>query len=93
MQTEKLEGIYYKEMKLLLRTYKSVREAFQSYKNIEDDKMNIFKYVYGLCNQTRRYSTFENLSPALFENEFNSGEKLSLGGCLQKVSNHYLLYL
>ncbi len=52
--------------------------AYLSYKNLEETKMNISQYVYGFYNQTRRHSTLGYLSPVQFENEFNSGEKLSL---------------
>ena len=59
-------------------TLKTELVYFQSYKNLEEAKMDIFQYVYGFYNQTRRHSTLGYLSPAQFENEFNSGEKLSL---------------
>ena len=59
-------------------TLKTELVYFQSYKNLEEAKMNIFQYVYGFYNQKRRHSTLGYLSPAQFENEFYSEKKLSL---------------
>lgn len=51
-------------------TLKTELVYFQSYKNLEEVKMDIFRYVYGFYNQTRRHSTLEYLSPGEFENKF-----------------------
>lgn len=59
-------------------TLKTELIYFQSYKNLEEAKMNIFQYIYGFYNQKRRHSTLGYLSPAQFENEFYSEKKLSL---------------
>lgn len=59
-------------------TLKTELVYFQSYQNLEEAKMNIFHYVYGFYNQTRRHSTLGYLSPAQFENEFYDEEKISL---------------
>jgi transposase InsO family protein len=59
-------------------TLKTELVYFQSYKNLEEAKVNIFQYVYGFYNQKRRHSTLGYLSPAQFENEFYSEKKLSL---------------
>ncbi len=59
-------------------TLKTELVYFQSYKNLEEAKMNIFHYVYGFYNQTRRHSTLGYLSPAQFENAFYDEEKISL---------------
>lgn len=59
-------------------TLKTELVYFQSYKNLEEAKMNIFHYVYGFYNQRRRHSTLGYLSPARFENEFYGEEKISL---------------
>ena len=59
-------------------TLKTELAYFQSYKNLEEAKMNIFHYVYGFYNQMRRHSTLGYLSPAQFENKFYDDEKISL---------------
>lgn len=59
-------------------TLKTELAHLQSYKNLEEAKMNIFQYVYGFYNQKRRHSTLGYLSPAQFENEFYYNKKLSL---------------
>lgn len=59
-------------------TLKTELVYFQSYKNLEEAKMNIFQYVYGFYNQKRRHSTLGYLSPAQFENEFYAEKKFSL---------------
>lgn len=59
-------------------TLKTELVYFQSYKNLEEAKMNIFQYIYGFYNQTRRHSTLGYLSPAQFEKEFYLNEKISL---------------
>jgi transposase InsO family protein len=59
-------------------TLKTELVYFQSYKNLEEAKMNIFHYVYGFYNQTRRHSTLGYLSPARFENKFYGEKKISL---------------
>lgn len=59
-------------------TLKTELVYFQSYKNLEEARMNIFQYVYGFYNQTRRHSTLGYLSPAQFENEFYGEKKFSL---------------
>ncbi len=59
-------------------TLKTELVYFQSYKNLEEAKMNIFHYIYGFYNQTRRHSTLRYLSPAQFENKFYNEEKISL---------------
>jgi putative transposase len=59
-------------------TLKTELIYFQSYKNLEEAKMSIFRYVYGFYNQTRRHSTLEYLSPTQFENNFYQQEKVSL---------------
>ncbi|OJW47898.1 MAG: hypothetical protein BGO67_03135 [Alphaproteobacteria bacterium 41-28] len=59
-------------------TLKTELVYFQTYKNLEEAKMNIFHYVYGFYNQRRRHSTLGYLSPVQFENEFFGEEKISL---------------
>ena len=59
-------------------TLKTELVYFQSYQNLEEAKMNIFHYVYGFYNQTRRHSTLGYLSPNQFENEFYDDKKISL---------------
>lgn len=59
-------------------TLKTELVYFQSYKNLEEARMNIFQYVYGFYNQTRRHSTLRYLSPAQFEGEFYNEKKISL---------------
>jgi putative transposase len=59
-------------------TLKTELVYFQSYKNLEEAKMNIFQYAYGFYNQKRRHSTLGYLSPAQFENEFYAEKKFSL---------------
>lgn len=59
-------------------TLKTELVYFQSYKNLEEAKMSIFRYVYGFYNQTRRHSTLEYLSPTEFEKSFLAQEKISL---------------
>lgn len=59
-------------------TLKTELVYFQSYKNLEEARMNIFHYVYGFYNQRRRHSTLGYLSPAQFENEFYGEEKIRL---------------
>jgi transposase InsO family protein len=59
-------------------TLKTELVYFQSYKNLEEAKMNIFQYVYGFYNQTRRHSTLGYLSPVQFEKNFCAKEKVSL---------------
>lgn len=59
-------------------TLKTELIYFQSYKNLEEAKINIFQYVYGFYNQRRRHSTLGYLSPTQFEKEFYFNEKLSL---------------
>ena len=59
-------------------TLKTELIYFQSYKNLEEAKMNIFRYIYGFYNQTRRHSTLGYLSPHQFENNFYAGKKNSL---------------
>lgn len=59
-------------------TLKTELVYFESYKNLEEAKMNIFQYVYGFYNQTRRHSTLGYLSPAQFEKNFCAQEKVSL---------------
>lgn len=59
-------------------TLKTELVYFQSYKNLEEARMNIFQYVYGFYNQRRRHSTLGYLSPTQFENEFYSEEKILL---------------
>jgi len=59
-------------------TLKTELVYFQSYKNLEEAKMSIFRYVYGFYNQTRRHSTLKYLSPTQFENNFYQQEKVSL---------------
>ena len=59
-------------------TLKTELVYFQSYKNLEEARMNIFCYVYGFYNQRRRHSTLGYLSPAQFENEFYGEKKIRL---------------
>lgn len=59
-------------------TLKTELVYFQTYKNLEEAKMNIFHYVYGFYNRTRRHSTLGYLSPAQFEENFYAQEKISL---------------
>lgn len=59
-------------------TLKTELVYFQSYKNLEEAKMNIFQYVYGFYNQRRRHSTLRYLSPAQFENDFYVNQKIRL---------------
>lgn len=59
-------------------TLKTELVYFQTYKNLEEAKMNIFHYIYGFYNQRRRHSTLGYLSPAQFENKFYDDEKISL---------------
>jgi transposase InsO family protein len=59
-------------------TLKTELVYFQSYKNLEEAKMNIFRYVYGFYNQTRRHSTLGYLSPCQFEKNVPSDKKVSL---------------
>jgi len=59
-------------------TLKTELVYFKSYKNLEEAKMDIFHYVYGFYNQTRRHSTLGYLSPAQFENNFYLNQKISL---------------
>lgn len=59
-------------------TLKTELIYFETYKNLEEAKMNIFHYVYGFYNQRRRHSTLGYLSPVQFENEFYDEEKMSL---------------
>ena len=56
-------------------TLKTELIYFQSYKNLEEAKMNIFHYIYGFYNQTRRHSTLGYLSPRQFENNFYADKK------------------
>lgn len=59
-------------------TLKTELVYFQTYKNLEEAKMNIFHYVYGFYNQRRRHSTLGYLSPVQFENKFLGEKKISL---------------
>lgn len=59
-------------------TLKTELVHFCSYKNLEEAKLSIFQYVFGFYNQTRRHSTIGYMSPNQFENNFLSGEKVSL---------------
>jgi len=59
-------------------TLKTELIYFQSYKNLEEAKINIFHYVYGFYNQRRRHSTLGYLSPSQFEANFYSNKKYSL---------------
>ena len=59
-------------------TLKTELVYFQTYKNLEEAKANIFQYIYGFYNQTRRHSTLGYVSPAQFENNFCAGKKFSL---------------
>ena len=47
--------------------------------------MNIFHYVYGFYNRTRRHSTLGYVSPSQFENNFYAAGKF-----LFRVSNKWL---
>jgi transposase InsO family protein len=59
-------------------TLKTELIYFQSYKNLEEAKTNIFQYIYGFYNQTRRHSTLGYVSPVQFENNFCTEKKFSL---------------
>lgn len=59
-------------------TLKTELIYFQSYKNLEEAKINIFQYIYGFYNQKRRHSTLGYVSPAQFENKFCAQRKFSL---------------
>lgn len=59
-------------------TLKTELVYFQTYRNLEEAKVNIFQYVYGFYNQTRRHSTLGYLSPAQFEKDFYLNQKNSL---------------
>lgn len=59
-------------------TLKTELVYFQSYKTLEEAKMNIFQYVYGFYNQTRRHSTLGYLSPRQFEKKFYEDKRVSL---------------
>lgn len=59
-------------------TLKTELVYFSSYKNLEEAKINIFHYVYGFYNPTRRHSTLGYESPAQFENKFCAARKISL---------------
>ncbi|WP_075261560.1 IS3 family transposase [Candidatus Odyssella acanthamoebae] len=59
-------------------TLKTEHVYFESYKNLEEAKMNIFEYVYDFYNQTQRHSTLGYLSPAQFEKNFCAQQKVSL---------------
>lgn len=59
-------------------TLKTELVYFCCYKNLEEATMSIFQYVYGFYNQKRRHSTLGYLSPAQFENEFNTKKKIPL---------------
>jgi transposase InsO family protein len=59
-------------------TLKTELIYFQTYKNLEEAKINIFQYIYGFYNQTRRHSTLGYVSPTQFENDFCAEKKFSL---------------
>ena len=58
-------------------TLKTELVYFQSYKNLEEAKIDIFYYVYGFYNQSRRHSTLGYLSPAEFEKNFAAQKSFS----------------
>jgi len=59
-------------------TLKTELVYFQSYQNLEEVKMDIFRYVYGFYNQARRHSTLGYMSPSEFENRFYRKENIPL---------------
>jgi transposase InsO family protein len=59
-------------------TLKTELVYFQTYKNLEEAKANIFQYIYGFYNQTRLHSTLGYVSPAQFESSFYTEKKFSL---------------
>lgn len=59
-------------------TLKTELVYFQSYQNLEEVKMDIFRYVYGFYNQTRKHSTLGYVSPSEFENKFYTDQNIPL---------------
>lgn len=59
-------------------TLKTERVHWQHYRNLEEAKLDIFYYIYGFYNQTRRHSTLGYLSPSQFEHQFHATHTYSL---------------
>jgi len=48
-------------------TLKTEHTNHETYKNIREAKMNLFRYIEGFYNHNRRHSMLGNVSPSQFE--------------------------